>query len=185
MCIQPLTASRFYGGLRYGGVWVDISLCPVQPLDGWLPAALAPTGFFSLWRNQYGQTPDDRIRDTTCHTDLVTHGAFSVTIPNYFLAVGVNARGANASGANASGANASGVDGSGADGTPLVRAWLLLFYGRLASTVLGQEIPYFLAACTLTQLVEGNASLATYIDRMPHVSPWALEGVAPPGERYL
>ena len=34
---------------RYGGVWVDVQLCPVHPLDAWLPIATGPTGFFSPW----------------------------------------------------------------------------------------------------------------------------------------
>lgn len=33
---------------NHGGVWVDATLYPVVPLDGWLPAAVAPSGFFTF-----------------------------------------------------------------------------------------------------------------------------------------
>jgi len=32
---------------RWGGFWADASLLCMEPLDGWLPAALAPVGFWS------------------------------------------------------------------------------------------------------------------------------------------
>eukprot|EP00966_Prymnesium_polylepis_P322981 7379204-Prymnesium_polylepis.1 len=34
---------------RYGGVWADVSTCPVHTLEEWLPNYVAPTGFFSFW----------------------------------------------------------------------------------------------------------------------------------------
>jgi len=38
---------------EHGGVWVDTSLVPIQPLDGWLDRVLAPAGFwgFSEWHD--------------------------------------------------------------------------------------------------------------------------------------
>jgi mannosyltransferase OCH1-like enzyme len=36
--------------LRRGGIWVDSTLFPLQPLDEWLPETLQNTGFFAFER---------------------------------------------------------------------------------------------------------------------------------------
>jgi len=142
---------------RYGGVWADVSVCPVQPLSSWIDGAVNPTGFFSLWRGMRGTTDEERQQDASCHTDLLTHAVFSVTIPNYFLAV------------------RSQLDG-------FVAAWLTGYADRIAAAALAvRQVPYFLAGCTLTQLLEANRTLALVVENMPHVSPWTLEGNVEPG----
>ena len=43
---------------RYGGVWADVSVCPVAPLDDYIEEKLAPAGFYSLWLNHWPDEED-------------------------------------------------------------------------------------------------------------------------------
>ena len=135
-----------------------MSLCPVQPLDSWIAVAMAPTAFFSLWRG-----PTERTWDPGCQTDHINHGVQTVNIPNYFLAVRE-------------------------PGNELVRVWLNAFFTRLVLTIgiddwyePGHSAPYFLADCTVAQLLEANQTLMAVVTQMPHYSPWLLEGNSAPG----
>ena len=55
---------------RYGGVWADVSACPVQPLGEWLPALLRPAGIFAF------TVPMDLpagVANVTLHRDCLTN----------------------------------------------------------------------------------------------------------------
>ena len=133
---------------RYGGVWADISTCPVRALDAWLPEVLSPTGFFAFWRFP----KRDATVDAHCDQDLVTHAAFSIQCANYFMAVSQPQH-------------------------RLVKGWLDALALRLDALTPGEAAPYWLAGCTLTQLATFvNQTLLADLDAMPHLDPGPLEG---------
>ena len=58
---------------RYGGVWADVTTCPVQPLDSYVPKMTADVGFFAMPnRDSLIQAEKRSVRSTGAATLLST-----------------------------------------------------------------------------------------------------------------
>jgi len=131
----------------YGGVWADMSLMPVQPLDAWIQHALGPMGFWSFVDERGGPPQLKQVAGGDCFGLPAATGAqkwakgktppawvyrdyHSVqSLLNWFLAVRM-------------------------PGHILVERWLEeLVQGvqRLRPTGNVTELPYFLAACSFVK----------------------------------
>ena len=140
---------------RYGGVWADISLCPVKPLDDFLDVAPWQAhggngrlryGFYSFW---YEAHTVDRARDMACHTALSgpnKDAMHSRLTPTWFLVATT-------------------------PHNPAVDAWLTTLTGHLANLTEhheGKNIPYYLAHCSLSQAYLTSTHVRRQLDSMVH-----------------
>jgi hypothetical protein len=65
---------------RYGGVWADVSVCPVSPLDDFIEEKLAPAGFYSLWLNHWPTADDALTCETQCYDEDAAQCNARVTV---------------------------------------------------------------------------------------------------------
>ena len=143
---------------RYGGVWADISTCPVHPLDNWLPNYVAPTGFFTFW---WKYDPIVLERELTCESATTDRrdgalghpwgAADSRMVVTWFMA--------------APGRNHS-----------LVRKWRDATYRYVTSLSPEQKYPYFVCFCELTLLMFTDEEIRQSLASMPRVSGHPILG---------
>lgn len=152
---------------RYGGVWADVTTCPVQPLESYVADKTAAVGFFALmWEPFYtrqtsgNHTPgalDGFDKDAPCvHRRKVDTQGYH-TIDNWFLL-------------------------SPKPHNPIIDTWLDALIGVVHSlpdhaipcrpkhcAVMGDYV-YHLPMCVLGQLYADNATMRTMLDAMPAAS---------------
>jgi hypothetical protein len=144
---------------RYGGVWTDVQVCPVHPLDAWLPAALHGVGFFAPW---WMDGPLDPARDTACEHSLTDPrdgqlghlwgASGSRVVLTSFIAVNEAQH-------------------------PIVSAWLGRTMAYMRSLAPGQPYPYFIAFCELTRLCLDDDRLRDELwEKMPRVDGHQIVG---------
>ena len=132
---------------RYGGVWADMTVCPVQPLDRWLPQQVSHTGFFTFW---YGGEGDcwkhNDTRDAGCENNYDTMAHDSRITPTWFLA-------------------------STGPHHALLEPWFQKLRAKMDTfTPVGKvwKYVYFLAHCMLAQLNQQNETVHRELFAMPH-----------------
>ena len=142
---------------QYGGVWADVSIMPVWPLDAWLPHALqSADGFFGFPfcdRPSDAQCPRTQSgaharaynvmlndihnqKDATCHMDYNKGAAYSRLMPSWFLAA--------------------------RQGHPVIEAWRSKLTVLMRGLV-NDQFPYYLVHCALAQAAHENASVTSLL----------------------
>jgi hypothetical protein len=113
---------------RYGGVWADVSVCPVAPLDDYIEEKLAPAGFYSLWLNHWPTDNDALTCETQCYNADAEQCNARVTVTWFMAASGPK--------------------------NYVIHAWHKELSDRMARIEKGSnDYPYFLVHCVFTDLV--------------------------------
>ena len=113
---------------RYGGVWADVSVCPVAPLDDYIEEKLAPAGFYSMWLNHWPNEQDALTCETQCYDADAPQCNARVTVTWFMAASGPK--------------------------NYIIHAWHKELSDRMAKIEKGSnDYPYFLVHCVLTDLV--------------------------------
>jgi hypothetical protein len=146
---------------RYGGVWADVSACPTVPLDTWLFEEVRPTGFFTFWTyHQY----DDKV-DSKCDKDLSRRE------------VAPNGDKVLVLGGQASRSTVTWFMAATKPRHEVLQAWLDKFYPRVdAIGPSTKKFTYYLAHCTLTQLIGENSTVRDSLHKMPHRDASHIDG---------
>ena len=139
---------------RYGGVWADVSVCPVSPLDDFIEEKLAPAGFYSLWLNHWPTADDALTCETQCYDEDAAQCNARVTV-TWFM-------------------------GASAPKNYIVHAWHRELSDRMAKIEKGSnDYPYFMVHCVFTDLVVNGAEhLKKKLQGMPKDLPAGDSGWA-------
>ena len=142
---------------KYGGVWVDMTTQPVQPLEVWLPTMLRPSGFWAFTETPatgsfLSRTPGStsecfnipRQTDSIkCYPSWVYQNHHDrLYVFNWFLAVDRPHH-------------------------PLIDSWFVEYHRALEMVGPTRPAPYFLHMCTLSAL-HHNCAVRETLEAMPY-----------------
>ena len=135
---------------RYGGVWADVSVCPVSPLDDYIEEKLAPAGFYSLWLNHWPTADDALTCETQCYNADAEQCNARVTVTWFMAASGPK--------------------------NYILHAWHKELSDRMAKIEKGSnDYPYFMVHCVFTDLVVNGGKdlehLTKKLQKMPKDLP--------------
>ena len=132
---------------KYGGVWADVSVCPVSPLDDYIEDKLAPAGFFTLWLNHWPTADDALSCETKCYDEDSAHCTSRTTV-TWFMA-------------------------TSSPKNFVVHAWHQALIERMSKIEKGSnDYPYFLVHCVFTDMiVNGEDHLSAKLALMPKDLP--------------
>ena len=132
---------------QYGGVWADVSVCPVAPLNDYIEEKLAPAGFYTLWLNHWPTKDDALTCETACYDEHASscNGRTTVT---WFMA-------------------------AASPKNYIMHVWHKALSDRMALIEKDtNDYPYFMVHCVFTALlVDGKNHLTDKLEKMPKDMP--------------
>jgi len=131
---------------EYGGVWADVSVCPVHPLQSYIDEKLSPVGFYVPWLNHWPTAGDAQNCERNCWDKDSTYCNSRVTVTWFMAASGPN--------------------------NVVIHAWHRALNDRASQIEKGtNHYPYYLVHCVFNQVVQKNKHVSKRLQLMPKDLP--------------